>query len=77
MWMGYFYYWEGWKSPMSYIQVLTLVPDESWTLSLAKRSLQLPLERLSFEAEVEGSCVRCYVTSPGVDGKGGVLWEPR
>ena len=32
--MGHFYYWEGWESPFSYIQVLTLVPDESWTLSL-------------------------------------------
>ena len=34
MWMGHFYYWEGWESPMSYIQVLTLVPEEYWTLSL-------------------------------------------
>ena len=32
--MGHFYYWKGWESPFSYIQVLTLVPDESWTLSL-------------------------------------------
>ena len=34
MWMGHFYYWEGWESPFSYIQVLTLVPDKSWKLSL-------------------------------------------
>ena len=34
MWMGHFYYWEGWESPFSSIQVLTLVLDESWTLSL-------------------------------------------
>ena len=34
MWMGHFYYWEGWESPFSYIQVLTSVPDESWTLTL-------------------------------------------
>ena len=34
MWMGHFYCWEGWESPFSSIQVLTLVPDESWTLSL-------------------------------------------
>ena len=34
MWMGHFYYWEGWESPFSHIQVLTLLPDESWTLSL-------------------------------------------
>ena len=34
MWMGHFYYWEGWESPFSYIQVLTLVPDKFWTLSL-------------------------------------------
>ena len=26
MWMGHFYYWEGWESPFSYIQVLTLAP---------------------------------------------------
>ena len=32
--MGHFYYWEGWESPFSHIQVLTLVPDDSWTLSL-------------------------------------------
>ena len=32
--MGHFYYWEGWESPFSHIQVLTLLPDESWTLSL-------------------------------------------
>ena len=32
--MGHFYCWEGWESPFSSIQVLTLVPDESWTLSL-------------------------------------------
>ena len=56
MWMGHFYYWEGWESPFSYIQVLTFVPDQSWTLSLAKRSLQLSVELLTFEAEVEGSC---------------------
>ena len=34
MWMGHFYYWEGWESPFSSIQVLTLVLDESWTLNL-------------------------------------------
>ena len=77
MWMGHFYYWEGWESPFSYIQVLTLVPDESWNLSLAKRSQWLPVKLLSFQAEVEGSCVHSYVTSPAVDGKGGVLREPR
>ena len=77
MWMGHFYYWEGWESPFSYIQVLTLVPDKSWTLSLGKRSLRLPVELLAFEAEVEESCAPSYVRLHEVGGKGGILREPQ
>ena len=75
--MGHFYYWEGWESPFSYIQVLTLVPDESWNLSLAKRSQWLPVNSLTFKAEVEGSCVRSYVGSLRDNGRDSVLREPQ
>ena len=46
MWMGHFYYWEGWESSFSYIQVLTLVPNESWTTSL-RRTVAAAIGRAS------------------------------
>ena len=74
--MGHFYCWEGWESPFSSIQVLTLVPDESWTLSLRQMVAAVPADPLAFKAEVEGSCVGSYVGSPRDDGRGSVLREP-
>ena len=42
-----------------------------------KERPRLPVNLLAFEAEVEGSCVRSYVGSPGDDGRGRVLRELR
>ena len=50
MWMGHFYYWEGRESPFSSIQVLTLVLDESWIVSLRQTVTAVTSQSAGFQS---------------------------
>ena len=48
--MGHFYYWEGRESPFSSIQVLTLVLDESWIVSLRQTVTAVTSQSTGFQS---------------------------
>ena len=77
MWMGHFYYCEGWESPFSSIQVLTLVLDESCTLSLRQTVPAATGQSAGFQSG-SGGVLRKVLRGVSRDnGRDSVLREPQ